>query len=141
MVNYQSAHFDESCWDKPHEFIPERFLDEKGKFRRRIDFFPFSLGNFYFFDLFLKKSQFLFHKFITDGIYCFDEFFFFFFVKGKRRCLGETLAKSSIFIFFTYILHNFSLDVPKEHELPRLDGIDGFVVSPRPYMVNLTPRN
>ncbi|KAF7988456.1 hypothetical protein HCN44_001029 [Aphidius gifuensis] len=103
IVNFKSAHFDESCWDKPNEFMPERFLDENGNFRRRTDFLPFS--------------------------------------SGKRRCLGETLARSSIFIFFTCILHSFKIDVPNNQELPRLDGTDGFVVSPRPYTINLIPRN
>lgn len=48
IVNFKSAHFDESCWDKPNKFMPERFLDENGNFRRRTDFLPFSSGIFIF---------------------------------------------------------------------------------------------
>ncbi|XP_044587036.1 methyl farnesoate epoxidase-like isoform X1 [Cotesia glomerata] len=65
---------------------------------------------------------------------------FFPFGLGRRRCLGESLAKSSIFLFFTHILHNFNLEIPEGEKLPQLDGIDGFTISPRPYFLHLTPR-
>ncbi|XP_034941922.1 methyl farnesoate epoxidase-like [Chelonus insularis] len=102
LLNFHSANTDESCWEKPQEFHPERFLDESGQYRRRNEFIIFGLG--------------------------------------KRRCLGEQLAKPSLFLFFTHILHNFDLTVPQGSELPRLDGIDGFTVSPRPYLIKLIPR-
>lgn len=60
---------------------------------------------------------------------------------GKRRCLGEIMAKSLIFLFFTNVLHNFDLEIPKGHKLPPLDGIDGFLISPRPYFTNFMQRN
>ena len=37
---------------------------------------------------------------------------------GKRQCLGETLAKSELFLFFTSLLHNFHLASEVEGELP-----------------------
>ena len=47
IANLYSAHIDEKYWKDPHEFIPERFLDENGKLRRRDAFVPFSAGNVY----------------------------------------------------------------------------------------------
>ncbi|XP_008549892.1 methyl farnesoate epoxidase-like [Microplitis demolitor] len=98
LFNLHSANNDESCWEKPEEFRPDRFLDENGRYHRRNEFIPFGLG--------------------------------------KRRCLGEIMAKSLIFLFFTNVLHNFDLEIPKGHKLPPLDGIDGFLISPRPYFTN-----
>ncbi|KAK0086071.1 hypothetical protein PV325_000574 [Microctonus aethiopoides] len=100
LFNFYSAHNDSSCWDKPEEFCPERFLDENGVFRWRNELMIFGLG--------------------------------------RRRCIGDIIAKPLQFLFFTSILHHFDIGVPAGHELPRLDGIDGFTVSPWPYLINLT---
>ncbi|KAK9411050.1 cyp2k1: Cytochrome protein [Crotalus adamanteus] len=35
---------DESHWEKPYEFYPQRFLDAEGKFVKRNAFMPFSAG-------------------------------------------------------------------------------------------------
>nr|CAD7612452.1 unnamed protein product [Timema genevievae] len=59
---------------------------------------------------------------------------------GKRRCLGETLARSTLFLFFTTLLHNFTLSVPPEGSLPSTKGYDGVTISPRPFFAVLTPR-
>ncbi|XP_043286450.1 methyl farnesoate epoxidase-like [Venturia canescens] len=60
---------------------------------------------------------------------------------GKRRCMGETLARASLFLFFTHIVHHFDIEVSQSHGLPSLDGTDGFVISPKPYHLVLTPRS
>lgn len=59
---------------------------------------------------------------------------------GRRRCLGETLARSSLFLFFTSILHNYNLKSSPEHEFPFPEGYDGITISPKPFHVILTPR-
>ncbi|XP_063986988.1 methyl farnesoate epoxidase-like isoform X2 [Diachasmimorpha longicaudata] len=102
LFNYHSINVDETCWEEPSRFNPDRFLDENGLFKRRTEFYPFGLG--------------------------------------KRRCLGEILARASLFIFFSSIIHNFDIKAPEDQGLPRLDGIDGFTVSPRPYLIELIPR-
>uniref|UniRef100_I3JCK9 Cytochrome P450 2K1 n=1 Tax=Oreochromis niloticus TaxID=8128 RepID=I3JCK9_ORENI len=40
-----SAHWDENNWEKSSAFNPAHFLDEKGNFRRREAFIPFSVGS------------------------------------------------------------------------------------------------
>lgn len=57
---------------------------------------------------------------------------------GKRRCVGENVAKSSLFLFFASILHFF--DFEAIDKLPDLTGIDGISLAPKPFRVKLTKR-
>ncbi|XP_011146847.1 methyl farnesoate epoxidase [Harpegnathos saltator] len=103
LFDSHSVHFDEEYWDEPSKFLPQRFLDEEGKFRQNNASIPFGLG--------------------------------------KRRCLGEGLARSSMFLFFTYVIHYFDLEVSHKHERPELQAYDGFTMSPKPYYVKLSMRS
>ncbi|PNF29827.1 hypothetical protein B7P43_G09526 [Cryptotermes secundus] len=59
---------------------------------------------------------------------------------GRRRCLGEALARSCLFIFFAGVLQNFDvLPVPSK-ELPGEAPVPGLTLSPQPYSVMLKPR-
>ncbi|XP_075210642.1 methyl farnesoate epoxidase-like [Lycorma delicatula] len=59
---------------------------------------------------------------------------------GKRRCLGETLARGSWFLFFSTILHNFIISSPPAEPLPSLEQIDGATLCPLPFYAVFTPR-
>jgi len=61
-------------------------------------------------------------------------------ITGKRRCLGETLARSSLFLFFSTLLHNFSISVPSGYPTPSPDSYDGITLSPKPFYARLVPR-
>jgi methyl farnesoate epoxidase/farnesoate epoxidase len=58
---------------------------------------------------------------------------------GKRRCIGENLAKSSLFLFFTSVLHAF--DIEDVGDFPELNGRDGITLSSHPFKVKLTKKN
>ncbi|XP_011699204.1 PREDICTED: probable cytochrome P450 305a1 [Wasmannia auropunctata] len=60
---------------------------------------------------------------------------------GKRRCLGEQLARSTLFLFLTYVVHYFNVEISTEHGKPDLDGYDGFTLSPKPCYFKLTRRS
>jgi len=61
-------------------------------------------------------------------------------ITGKRRCLGETLARSSLFLFFSALLHNFFISVPSGYPTPSPDSYDGITLSPKPFYARLVPR-
>ncbi|XP_062550244.1 methyl farnesoate epoxidase-like [Armigeres subalbatus] len=62
------------------------------------------------------------------------------FGSGKRRCLGESLAKSSMFLFFTAFMHAFVVEPAEEGKLPELGGIDGITLSPNSFYIKLKER-
>lgn len=61
-------------------------------------------------------------------------------ILGKRRCLGEALAKANIFYVFASILQNFTIQSAPGEPEPSLDGFDGVVISPKPFKCLLIPR-
>ncbi|XP_066529429.1 cytochrome P450 2J2-like [Hoplias malabaricus] len=52
---------------------------------------------------------------------------------GPRSCLGETLAKTELFIFFTSLLQRLQFSWPPGAPPTNLDGIMGMVRSPFPF--------
>ncbi|KAJ8029292.1 Cytochrome P450 2J6 [Holothuria leucospilota] len=44
IPNFHAMFTDESKWDEPEKFYPERFLDENGNYVKRDDFIPFGIG-------------------------------------------------------------------------------------------------
>ncbi|XP_075229565.1 methyl farnesoate epoxidase-like [Lycorma delicatula] len=58
---------------------------------------------------------------------------------GRRRCLGETLAKASVFKYVTSLLLNFSISTPSE-AMTNFQPIDGAILFPAPFTAILTPR-
>jgi len=59
---------------------------------------------------------------------------------GKRQCLGETLAKVELFLFFTGILHTFILRPEVEGHLPKEEYTNGATILPKPFRLRLTTR-
>nr|AGT57831.1 cytochrome P450 18a1 [Leptinotarsa decemlineata] len=62
------------------------------------------------------------------------------FGEGRRKCLGEVMARMEIFLFFSSILHSFDLSVPEDHPLPSLKGIAGVTLNPNAFKVCLKDR-
>lgn len=52
---------------------------------------------------------------------------------GKRRCMGEMMARSNIFLFVTTLLQNFNFRIPDGHPLPSDKPLDGATPSIRNY--------
>lgn len=59
---------------------------------------------------------------------------------GKRRCMGETLAKANIFLFTATLLQNFNF-VASPDCPPQVEWIEGITPSPSPYKATITLRN
>ena len=56
---------------------------------------------------------------------------------GSRRCMGEQLAKTEIFIFLVSMVQKFEfLPDPEAKKLPDInEGINGLTYNPYPYRV------
>ncbi|CAH1273406.1 CYP2U1 [Branchiostoma lanceolatum] len=63
------------------------------------------------------------------------------FSTGRRRCLGEQLAKMELFLFYTSLLQHFTFSLPDGAPAPPMDGSLGFVLAPTPYDVCAVPRH
>lgn len=63
------------------------------------------------------------------------------FGQGKRRCLGDSLARSCLFTFFVGIIQNFNIQTPEKENPPSIDLLPGITLSPKPYKVVFKKRN
>lgn len=80
-------------------------------------------------------------RFISEeGKVCKPEFFIPFGV-GRRMCLGDTLARMELFLFFSSMMHMFNLSLPEGAPLPSLQGNIGVTISPEPFKVCLLQRD
>ena len=59
---------------------------------------------------------------------------------GKRQCLGETLAKVELFLFFTNLVHHFNFLPETEGELPSEEYSPGVTILPKKFKARLIPR-
>ncbi|XP_031626090.1 probable cytochrome P450 305a1 isoform X2 [Contarinia nasturtii] len=57
------------------------------------------------------------------------------FGQGRRKCLGEALARASLFIFTVGILQKFSLEIPLNGKLPEKRTQAGLLTTPTPYKI------
>ncbi|KAJ4434996.1 hypothetical protein ANN_23568 [Periplaneta americana] len=59
---------------------------------------------------------------------------------GKRMCLGEVLARSVVFLFFTSIVQEFLLSIPEGDTKPSTVPLSGFTIAPAPFRIKVTER-
>nr|XP_021398104.1 cytochrome P450 2J2-like isoform X1 [Lonchura striata domestica]XP_021398122.1 cytochrome P450 2J2-like isoform X1 [Lonchura striata domestica]XP_021398129.1 cytochrome P450 2J2-like isoform X1 [Lonchura striata domestica] len=76
--------------------------------------------------------------FLKDGKFWKKEHFLPFSL-GKRACLGELLARSELFLFFTCLLQKFTFQAPPDTTLT-LQSLIGITVAPQPYKICAVPR-
>lgn len=59
---------------------------------------------------------------------------------GKRQCLGETLAKVELFLFFTNLVHQFHFQPAVEGSVPSEDYSPGVTILPKSFSAKLVCR-
>ncbi|XP_022099105.1 cytochrome P450 2U1-like isoform X2 [Acanthaster planci] len=59
---------------------------------------------------------------------------------GRRVCMGETLAKMELFLFFVNLLQRFTFSFPAGKPQPSMEGIAGVTLSPMPFECVATKR-
>lgn len=62
------------------------------------------------------------------------------FGQGRRRCLGESLARSCLFTFFAGVMSKYRVSLPPGAERPDRELQPGITLSPKPYKVNFEKR-
>ena len=110
MANIRFLHFDDRYWDHPEDFNPDRWVKRS------------SLG-----DANGERLEVIQHShFIPFSI-------------GKRRCLGENLAKVEYFLFAVFLLKNFEFHAENDAAPPSLVG-SGLIHAPKPFNMILRER-
>ena len=74
-------------------------------------------------------------KFVYPGDSCFLPF-----GCGARVCLGESLAKTELFLFLAQLLHQFTFKCPSDSPPPSLETVFEVVSYPEPFKVCLCKR-
>ena len=60
---------------------------------------------------------------------------------GRRICMGETLAKDTLFIFMATLVKNLKFENPDFNPKPEPENYtDGFTIIPHPYFVKMKRR-
>ncbi|XP_071516546.1 methyl farnesoate epoxidase-like [Panulirus ornatus] len=62
------------------------------------------------------------------------------FSKGRRACLGESLARMSSFLLFTALLQHFTFTLDPKTPIPDTEGKSGFTLGPPEFRVFAKPR-
>ena len=60
---------------------------------------------------------------------------------GKRQCIGENLARDSVFLFTTNIFQRFSVTLDPTKSEPTLDAQIGFILRPEDHSLILKERS
>ncbi len=60
---------------------------------------------------------------------------------GKRRCLGEKLARESVFCFFVALLHRYRIEKADPAAELSEEPIAGLTLSPKYFEVKFIPRD
>lgn len=61
-------------------------------------------------------------------------------IEGKRICLGEPLARNTIFLFTAALLKTFEFNPVPNEPPPTLEPVAGLTLSPKPFKAVVIPR-
>lgn len=133
-MSIESVHKDKEYWGDPYVFRPERFLDAEG------NLIPGSSDRVLTFGL--GKTPKIGNRLTILYLFLFRRFFNLAsaLVSGRRRCLGELIARQCIFMFFTSIIRKFHVTVLPGSKPPSEVPLPGITLSPQKYKVHISPR-
>lgn len=130
ITNVHATHFNEAIWGDPQNFRPERFLNSSGmgidlKIADRLNSFGAGKMVAGFIGIIFKNMDMIFKNF------CF---------LGKRYCLGQSLAETTIFLYFVSVIRRFKfVKVPGTN--PSTEPILGITTCPKPFTVRIVDRS
>lgn len=106
FINFRSVNTDETLWDKPSEFNPDRFL---------------QVG---------EDGEIVIDETKRRNVLAFGT--------GKRKCVGELLARKELFIFLVITLQKLKIKKVENCNYS-LTGLFGLCVKPNRYKVVVEP--
>ncbi|KAG8238123.1 hypothetical protein J437_LFUL012737 [Ladona fulva] len=115
FLNLYNHHRDPKIWGDPDNFRPERFIDENGVFKRHEAVIPFGVANGS-----MKRTTLV--------------------ISGKRACLGESLARNNLFLFFTCLMQKYSWRIPEGEQRPSDEPVGNITIVSKPFKVQVLPR-
>ncbi|KAK0092734.1 hypothetical protein PV326_000713 [Microctonus aethiopoides] len=79
-------------------------------------------------------------RFIDDNGLFINDSWLIPFSAGRRKCLGEVLARNIHFLFVACLLQKFKFALPPGQKPPSMTGMEGFTLSPPVFNILITPR-
>ncbi|XP_023340901.1 methyl farnesoate epoxidase [Eurytemora carolleeae] len=73
-------------------------------------------------------------RFLKDGKFVQDEWVQPF-GYGKRKCIGESVARNNTFLMFSNMMRNFKFSPSPSHPLPSTEPVGGLTIGPQEYSV------
>lgn len=91
-------------------------------------------------EIFPEPSKFKPERFLKNGVHRPEDSNTILFGKGRRRCPGEALARSALFILFVGIMQKYTL-LPVPGKGPTVvEAVPGLTIAPKPYEVLVVPQ-
>jgi cytochrome P450 family 307 subfamily A len=117
FINNYELNVNEKLWDKPKEFIPERFLERVPAQKVKKDV-PLDAP-----DLIRVKKN--IPHFLPFSV-------------GKRTCIGQNLVRSYTFLLLTHILQHFDITTDDKDSIQLKTAC--IALPPDTFQLRLTPR-
>lgn len=78
-------------------------------------------------------------RFISNGVVVNDEWLQPF-SYGKRKCIGESVAKNTVFLMFANVLKSFNFKTCRSSPLPSEDPVGGLTIGPQEFYAEISIR-
>lgn len=128
LVSVWSVLQDKEHWKDPQTFRPNRFLDDKGHYKKDDWLLTFGLG------------MWTFQTEVIASFFCSHLKVIFVFISGKRNCLGEPLASTILFLFLVSLIQEYVFTLPKDSPKPSTISLPGTTTAPQPFEVEIIRR-
>ena len=119
QINLYSLHRNTQHWGDPHTFRPERFIS-KGAV--------------------VTVGYSLVIIILIAGINITQDEWLQPFSYGKRKCIGESVARNTVFLMFANVVKKFNFHVPKSDPLPNEDPVGGLTIGPQTFYAEISIR-
>ena len=75
----------------------------------------------------------------TKNIFNLYKLYHFILFSGKRKCLGESVARTTVFLFLVNMVKEFKFTPVSGSELPDCEPVGGLTLMPKDFEVQIEP--